>query len=75
MATVVCETLLRRPKTLDKFFINNLSSVNGCDGTDKLIMKTKMKVLLCLMLPDCEREMLCLKVCTIRPFITLTTAA
>jgi hypothetical protein len=42
MAVVVYKTLLRRPKTSDKSYIHDLSAVNGCNGTDKLITKTKM---------------------------------
>ena len=56
MAALVCKTLLRRTKTSAKSYINDLSGVNGCNGTDKLIMKTKMKVLLCLMLPDVRKR-------------------
>ena len=42
MAALVCKTLLRRPKTSDKSYINDLSGVNGCNGIDKLIMKTSL---------------------------------
>lgn len=74
MAALVCKTLLRRPKTSDKTYLNDLPGVNWCNGTDKWLMKKKMKALLCLILPDVRRELLCMKVCTIRHFITLTTA-
>jgi hypothetical protein len=54
MAALVCKTLLRRPKTSDISYIYDLSSVNEYNGTDT--RKLKMKVLLCLMLPDVRKR-------------------